>query len=119
MASHHTFAVTHKIYFCRCKKNIPSTGPHCRAYDGSFTMLIPSPPTQLNLYTVKVCCIPVRLMKKVPLWNKSKALRNLAIGIDSFQPWPYLGFKRWVQGQPFTGSLPGLCWVLPAHIASC
>ena len=61
-------------------------------------MLIPSPPTRLNLYTVKVCCIPAHVLKKVPMWNKSKALRNLAIGIDSFQPWPHGGFKRWVRG---------------------
>lgn len=55
--------------------------------DGGITDLIPTP---LGCaHTLKIACLPSSILRRLPLLNKAKALRHIAIGPDVYTKWPH------------------------------
>ncbi|GIL72260.1 hypothetical protein Vretifemale_2630 [Volvox reticuliferus] len=58
--------------------------------DGGVTALLPTP-TAPHEFLLKVCCFPREQVARLPVFNRRRALHQLAMGItpDAFGPWPY------------------------------
>lgn len=57
------------------------------ALDGGITDLIPTP---LGCtHTLKIACLPSSVLRRLPLLNKAKALRHIAIGPDVYAKWAH------------------------------
>ncbi|GLI64202.1 hypothetical protein VaNZ11_007394 [Volvox africanus] len=58
--------------------------------DGGVTALLPTPTTSHD-FLLKVCCFPREHVARMPVFNRRRALHQLALGItpDAFGPWPY------------------------------
>lgn len=76
-----------------------------RMIDGGVTDLIPVPTSAAH--TVKVSCVPEHFISRMPILNKREALRDLAICLGRYEPWPYT-FKQMVRAAKAPADVPFL-----------
>ena len=63
--------------------------------DGSVTELFPLPPKPYHV--VKISCLPIENVRRIPMRNRAAALRHISISPCTFRKWP-LGAdetRRW------------------------